>query len=147
MYQITVRWCQNKVVYCMARESTYDYKICSDCIRPMNFYQNEHSSIQKVFRHHIHTTATVNLFWDSWNKFHSTTPRRPATVTAQGVKLPGNLLLATTYIILGVQERPTATFKESVWVVSDRLHNLGPVETLDALSVINVTWAGKRRNV
>ena len=58
-----------------------------------------------------------------------------------------NLLPATTYVILGVQERPTTAFKEPVWVVSDRLHDLGPVETLDTLGVIDVTGAGKRHIV
>lgn len=49
-----------------------------------------------------------------------------------------------TYLTLGVQERPPSLLEEALRIVNDGLHDLGPVQGLDSLCVLDVTWAETR---
>lgn len=44
-----------------------------------------------------------------------------------------------TYSTLWLQERPSSIVKKALWVVSNCLHNLGPVQALNSLSVMYFT--------
>lgn len=46
---------------------------------------------------------------------------------------------AGPHLALGLQEGPTPLLEEALGVVHDGLHDLGPVERLDALGVLEVT--------
>ena len=43
------------------------------------------------------------------------------------------------YLRIGVKEAPPTTVKEVLGVVVDRLQDLGPVQALDTLSILDVT--------
>ena len=44
-----------------------------------------------------------------------------------------------SYVTLGVQEGPPPTLKETLGIIINGLHDLGPVQTLDSFSVLDVT--------
>lgn len=50
-----------------------------------------------------------------------------------------------THLALWIQERPAPLLEEPLWVVNDGLHDLGPVQRLDALCVLDVTRAKKEK--
>lgn len=47
--------------------------------------------------------------------------------------------VGVSYITVWVQKTPSTLIKEAFWVIIDGLHDLGPVQTLNTLCVLDVT--------